>query len=665
MIALFLAINSTGKSQFAENSVEKGLILLNEKSDDTPFSLMGEWKFYWNEFLTDSSESLSSHYNNNQSEFINFNSRWSSYTGVTRFQGVNHGYASYLVRIESQSPKKLALKIPPMPLSYKVYYQEDGAQIKKLAELGRLSRVKNEGGETREDRLVDLGTVSGGFLLFEASNYKHADVRMANVPILGDFEVLHDREKSELSANYFINGINFSIFLLFFFQCFYRRNDKASLFLSLMALTFISFGLTISGEIFAFLPSLIVSREDVGITLEYLSLALGGMGYLGYCFYSSNTVLSKFVASILGLGVLLAVLTLIMATTELSRIPFIFQVFLLVCLAVGFSYDLRRALVERSARVAIVGHSVLFAAVFLDILANYDLIEQVAYITQTASVIFTFVLSQGVSVANAETFNNEKDLSRSLKMEVDRQTESLKKKTIESRNFLRVVTHDVRNPLTVVQGCLELLLSRHERLSKDKLVSFLNKANTASNQINNILSHAREMDAISAGKSELKLASVNVKNALETMNTTFNQKLDEKKVTLRIAGDISPSLEVLAEETTLCHNVLANIVSNSIKFSNEGAEIEIVVEDSDEEVLIRISDHGIGIPTSLKDKLFDPFAKTTRKGTSGEAGTGFGMPIVKTYMDHYHGSIEVESVTADEDPDHSGTSFSLHFKKGA
>ena len=80
-------------------------------------------------------------------------------------------------------------------------------------------------------------------------------------------------------------------------------------------------------------------------------------------------------------------------------------------------------------------------------------------------------------------------------------------------------------------------------------------------------------------------------------------------------------------------------------------------------VVVSVTDTGIGIPDTLLKTLFESNAKTSRLGTSGEKGTGFGLPICKSYMDLYGGKIEVTSKTADEFPDDHGTTFTLRLKR--
>jgi signal transduction histidine kinase len=104
-------------------------------------------------------------------------------------------------------------------------------------------------------------------------------------------------------------------------------------------------------------------------------------------------------------------------------------------------------------------------------------------------------------------------------------------------------------------------------------------------------------------------------------------------------------------------------MTNAIKFSLPGKSVEIDLKATDDKVAITVIDSGIGIPATLIGKLFDAEAKTSRKGTSGENGTGFGLPIVKAYVERYRGSISVTSRPVDLDPINHGTTFTLELKR--
>jgi signal transduction histidine kinase len=104
------------------------------------------------------------------------------------------------------------------------------------------------------------------------------------------------------------------------------------------------------------------------------------------------------------------------------------------------------------------------------------------------------------------------------------------------------------------------------------------------------------------------------------------------------------------------NSVINNVVSNAIKFSHEGDIIRIDVQHLPEgNVCISVRDQGIGIPDSVMQALFGFEVQTSRTGTKGERGTGFGMPIAKLLLEKMDGSIAVKSKVMTKGSDDHGT----------
>jgi signal transduction histidine kinase len=180
-----------------------------------------------------------------------------------------------------------------------------------------------------------------------------------------------------------------------------------------------------------------------------------------------------------------------------------------------------------------------------------------------------------------------------------------------------------------------------------------------------IIEHIKLMRAIEDGKATLQLTEVSLLEALRQAESTFERKLSEKNLTLHYDPAELAKCNVLAEPTSLNHNVLNNLLSNAIKFSHTGSVIKVTTESAGHHVKLVVKDHGIGMPPELVKKVFRTDAPTSRTGTNGETGTGFGMPVVKTYMDRFGGNIHIESVTEKESPQSHGTKVTLEFKKAA
>lgn len=120
---------------------------------------------------------------------------------------------------------------------------------------------------------------------------------------------------------------------------------------------------------------------------------------------------------------------------------------------------------------------------------------------------------------------------------------------------------------------------------------------------------------------------------------------------------------ILGNQTSIQSQIFSNIISNSIKFSDHGSVIDIIIKDEGKNVLTAIVDRGRGIPEYLLNDIFDVTKKTTRPGTNGEQGAGFGLPIVKSYVERFGGTTRVISKAREDFMEESGTTFELRFEK--
>lgn len=244
---------------------------------------------------------------------------------------------------------------------------------------------------------------------------------------------------------------------------------------------------------------------------------------------------------------------------------------------------------------------------------------------------------------------------------VQMQQQEIEDKKEGIQNLICVITHDISTPLTVIIGRSNLLV--HEPLTEKGLVS-VGKISKASYSISDIINNVRNLYATELGKNRIEIQDVEVLKLLEELKENFSEKLEAKKIDLHVVCDFE-ACPIRANRDLLLHQILGNLLSNAIKFSPETSKISIIVEKKEGNALISIKDAGIGIPKDLLPKLFDMRSKTSRRGTSGEEGTGFGLPIVKTYVEKLDGKIEVVSQSAEDMAPVTGTTFILEFESVA
>jgi signal transduction histidine kinase len=212
----------------------------------------------------------------------------------------------------------------------------------------------------------------------------------------------------------------------------------------------------------------------------------------------------------------------------------------------------------------------------------------------------------------------------------------LAKEKEDKANLLRIMAHDLASPLTVLGLNANKLRQSVDRAEVGKIIR-------ASEMMNAVIKNVREFEAVNAGKRLFRVGPIEVADLVEQLRFLQDENLLAKKLTLEIEVE-SEGLAVLGDRDSLLFNVLNNVLSNAIKFSEPGSAIKFVSRLSDDgQVKISIIDQGVGIPKHLLDHLFDFSVKTNRAGTQGEVGTGFGMPIARTCLRAMGGEIRVTS----------------------
>lgn len=229
----------------------------------------------------------------------------------------------------------------------------------------------------------------------------------------------------------------------------------------------------------------------------------------------------------------------------------------------------------------------------------------------------------------------------------------LEAKQKKIKSLFRILIHDLSNPLTLIMFSKEAL---EKKPSEEDQKIFLDRIEKSCQTIESIISSTKAFEKSSQQKS-FKLGRVNLKECLDECLEILRIKIEMKN--LKVDLNIPPDLFVLAQATALTHQVLMNIVSNAIKFSLPESTIQIEAWREDGQVILKVQDHGVGMSKQTLKHLFDEGANTSTMGTSGERGSGFGMPIASMTMKRLHGQIRVES---SQEEGSCGTVFTLTFE---
>jgi signal transduction histidine kinase len=200
-------------------------------------------------------------------------------------------------------------------------------------------------------------------------------------------------------------------------------------------------------------------------------------------------------------------------------------------------------------------------------------------------------------------------------------------------SLFQIICHDLRNPLTVVAGHAGAQLSRGRTEWKPVV--------KAAQTQKEILDYVQLKESLNTRKGKVELLPVSLSKAVEDARLLFKDQMDEKKIAWEAAFDGEDV--VLAEPTLLTYTIISNLISNAVKFTHANGLIEIRSKALEREMELLIRDTGIGIPSHLLEGLFSKESGTTRAGTNGERGTGFGLPLVREAVEALGGSVLVQS----------------------
>lgn len=260
-----------------------------------------------------------------------------------------------------------------------------------------------------------------------------------------------------------------------------------------------------------------------------------------------------------------------------------------------------------------------------------------------------------------------------LRLEVRLRTSELMQKndelealTIENKNLLNIVSHDLATPLSVLQLSSKKMFKdvESQAISED-FKKHQQRIEKSISVIHEILDKVRRIQALKMGKFQLDIESVDLQNLVKESLYLFEEKLDQKKISVSVIHHLPENVKVLADAVVLKNQVINNLISNAIKFSDSGSSIILLLDLQNDDVILEIRDHGIGIPEHLLSRLFDDSKPTSRAGTEGESGTGFGLPLVKACLEKFGAHIHVISRVKQQnstDLDH-GSIFQIKFKR--
>jgi len=215
-------------------------------------------------------------------------------------------------------------------------------------------------------------------------------------------------------------------------------------------------------------------------------------------------------------------------------------------------------------------------------------------------------------------------------------------------DFISLVSHELRSPMTVIMGALSTVLSEGANLSEEETRQLLKDAALESETLSHLLGNLLELSRFQAERLVLHAEAIDVKKVIQDAINRVERQSSAHQFVLSVSRKLPP---VYADPLRL-ERIIYNLLENAVKYSPQGGEIKVMVKPNKEHLVIGVSDRGIGISPADQAKLFAPFQRLEESRPSGTRGVGLGLLVCQRLVEAHGGRIWVESK-----PGHGSTFF--------
>jgi len=643
-------------------------------AEDGRVALRGTWHFYPGMLLSDSDEAVQA-----EGKPVTLPGTWNDYS---REFGIAHGkgYGTYrLVVLADTDEPTLSIRIPNVFTAYKLYVNGE-----TVAERGRVSAAEADAVASQTPQLATFVTPADGKieLLLQVSNFHHRRGGIWVDPKLGATTEMVELQ-TRLTAQSMVLIGSLTIVGLYHIALFARRREEAfTLHFGLLCI-FIALRTIVTGETLLqrWVPGL---SWETGLKIDYASLTLSALSAYMYIFSLFPHEASKRVGrAIVSCSMVLCAIVLLFPAYQYSRLLTVYQLFI-----VAVSLFILFALLSAKRRNRAGAGFVLAGVLVFTLTVLNDMVYYNEWYMSTELVplgLFFFILMQALILSSrfsgalhkVETVSGAlRELNLHLEDRIEERTDALRrsKEKLEAsnrrlermersrRHLMTNISHDLRTPMTLIQGYLEALQDGVVQ-GAEQQAQYIRMALGKIGGLNRLIGDLFELAKLESGQVPLKIEPVPVTDWAYLIQDSFGLDIESRGMAFSLDGLDGSSgergtpwekLRVNIDEGRM-NQVIANLVYNALKYMQPGGKLTVAFgyDESRRRLVLTITDTGDGIAAEHMPYLFDRFYKKddARQGASG--GSGIGLAIVKEIIELHNGTIEAESEVG------QGTSFRI------
>jgi two-component system, OmpR family, phosphate regulon sensor histidine kinase PhoR len=208
--------------------------------------------------------------------------------------------------------------------------------------------------------------------------------------------------------------------------------------------------------------------------------------------------------------------------------------------------------------------------------------------------------------------------------------------------FVSMVSHELKAPISAVHGFLNLLLDNKVPLSDSQKTDFLQRSQTRLDSLIKMVNDLLDISRMEMKSVQREIKELNPQEIISGILELFRFDIQKKELKVNLINE-NGSVVIMADREELTR-IYTNLISNAIKYNIQNGEIKINFITDSQYLITEIKDTGIGLKPEEKEKLFREFFRAKNEKTKNISGTGLGLSIVKRIIDSYAGKIEVDSI---------------------
>src|SRR6266508_3513243 len=257
-------------------------------------------------------------------------------------------------------------------------------------------------------------------------------------------------------------------------------------------------------------------------------------------------------------------------------------------------------------------------------LRSYD--PAAAYSEDDARMLALFADQVAAALTTVEAFGRQRQA-----------VEQLERLNRAKSEFVSIVSHEFRTPLTGIQGFSEMM--RDEELSLEEMREYAGDINKDAQRLNRMINEMLDLDRMESGRMTLHPERMDLNAVIDDVADRVRPNAPNHTLTL----DLQPDLPQLQGDRDRLTQVASNLLNNAVKYSPTGGRITVSTRADGDQLRLDVRDEGLGIPADALETIFERYSRVDSQATKDIQGTGLGLPIVRQIVQLHGGRVWAES----------------------